>query len=231
MGQTVNIIILLFILAGGVIGFKKGFLKEGISAIGTILVLVLSFILKNPISEFLYTSLPFLNFGLLKTIPVLNVLIYEFLAFLIIYVILELVLKLILKLTGLVEFILKATIILGIPSKILGFLFGLIEYFFLAFVILSVLTYFPYTNTYVMESDVAVAIIDNTPVLPKYSRDVEVAAQEIYGLWGKYNEYQDKNEFNKETLDIVLKYEILKPETAEKLVDSGKLKIKENSNG
>ena len=76
-----------------------------------------------------------------------------------------------------------------------------------------------------MESDVAVAIIDNTPVLPKYSRDVEVAAQEIYGLWGKYNEYQDKNEFNKETLDIVLKYEILKPETAEKLVNSGKLKI------
>ncbi len=225
MAQTVNVIILLFILAGGVIGFTKGFLKEGVSALGTILVLVLSFILKNPISQILYTNLPFLEFGILKTVPVLNVLIYEALAFLIIYVVLEMVLKLILKVTGLVELILRATIILGIPSKILGFLFGLVEYYFLAFIILSLLSYFPYTNTYIMDSTTAVAILDKTPVLPKYSNDAKEAANEIYGLWAKYDEYDDKNAFNKDTLDIVLKYEVLKPDTAKKLIDSGKLKI------
>lgn len=225
MTNIVNVIILLFILAGGVIGFKRGFLKEGVSAIGTILVLVLAFILKNPISEILYTNLPFLNFGILKSIPILNVLIYEALAFLIIYVVLELVLKLILKVTGLVELILKATIILSIPSKILGLLFGLIEYYFLAFVVLSVLSYFPYTNTYIMDSSYAVAILDKTPVLPEYSRDVKEAANEIYDLWADYEKYDDKNKFNQETLEIVLKYDILKPETAEKLVSSNKLQI------
>ncbi len=225
MTQTVNVIILLFILAGGVIGFKRGFLKEGVSALGTIIVLVLSFILKNPISEILYTNLPFLNFGILKSIPVLNVLIYEALAFLIIYVILELVLKFILKITGLVELILKATIILSIPSKILGLVFGLIEHYFLAFVLLSVLSYFPYTNTYIMDSSYAVAILDKTPILPEYSNGVKESANEIYSLWSNYDSYKDKNKFNQETLDIILKYNILKPETAEKLVNSNKLQI------
>ena len=225
MANIVNVIILLFILVGGVIGLKRGFLKEGVSAIGTILVLVLSFILKNPLSEILYTNLPFLNLGILKSIPVLNVLIYEALAFLICYVVLELVLKLLLKVTGLVELILKATIILSIPSKILGFIFGLVEYYFIVFVLLSIFSYFPYTNTYVMESSYAVAILDKTPVLPEYSNDVKIAANEIYSLWTDYENYDDKNKFNQETLDIVLKYERLKPETAEKLVNSGKLKI------
>ena len=61
MAQTVNVIILLFILVGGVVGLKRGFLKEGVSAIGTIIVLVLSFILKNPVSAILYNNLPCFN--------------------------------------------------------------------------------------------------------------------------------------------------------------------------
>ena len=136
------------------------------------------------------------------------------------------ILNLIIKLTGLLDLVLKATIILSIPSRLLGLVFGLIEYYFLTFIIISVLSYFPYTNNYIMESDVAVSIIENTPILPKYSNDAAVAANKIYTLWDNYGSYTDKNDFNLDVLDVSLKYQILKPLEAEKLINSGKLVIK-----
>ena len=50
----VDIIILMIILAGGIIGFKRGVIKQSVLTIGMILVVVLSFLLKNPLSAFLY---------------------------------------------------------------------------------------------------------------------------------------------------------------------------------
>ena len=76
--SIVDVIIILAILMGAVVGFKRGLTTQLVSTIGIILVMVLAFILKNPISKFMYENLPFLDFGgLLKGLPVLNIIVYE----------------------------------------------------------------------------------------------------------------------------------------------------------
>ena len=126
--NIVDAIIILIILLGGVIGFKEGIIKKLTSVIGLILVVILSFTLKNYLSVIFYENLPFFDlWGAFKGIQVLNIIFYEMLAFLIIASVLTLVYRLFLGVSGLIEKILKATVILSIPSKILGFFAGLLE--------------------------------------------------------------------------------------------------------
>ena len=57
--NIIDVLIILMIVASGVLGFKKGFTRELVSLVGIFLVVILSFLLKNPISTFLYQHLPF----------------------------------------------------------------------------------------------------------------------------------------------------------------------------
>ena len=83
--NVIDIIIILFILLGGVAGFKAGVLKKIVSFVGLFIVVYLSFRLKNYLSPFFYENLPFFNFwGIFKGIQVLNIIFYEFLSFIII---------------------------------------------------------------------------------------------------------------------------------------------------
>ena len=50
-------------------------------------------------------------------------------------------------------------------------------------------------------------------------------AKEFTSIKDKYTGTTNNNEFNLETLDLFLKYGIVTPETAQKLIDNGKLKI------
>ena len=104
----VDIIIVLVILLSGVIGLKRGFTKELVCFLGFFLVIVLSFILKNPVSSFFYNHLPFFKFGgLFKGITSINILLYEVLAFLIIASILLIILRLVIFATSVFEKLLK----------------------------------------------------------------------------------------------------------------------------
>ena len=137
----VDAIILLIILLGGVIGFKEGVIKELTSIIGLVIVVIVSFSLKNYLSVLFYENLPFFNFwGIFKGIQVLNIVFYEMLAFIIIASLLTVAYRILLSITGLIEKILKATIILSIPSKILGLFIGALEYYLVVFVLLYVVT-------------------------------------------------------------------------------------------
>ena len=140
--NIIDIGIILFILSGAIIGLKRGFTKQLVSSIGFILIVILSFILKNPVSIFFYEHLPFFKFsGIIKGVTVLNIALYEIFAFFIVFSILTIVYKFLLLATSIFEKVLKATIILGIPSKILGAILGFIQYFILAFIILYVLNF------------------------------------------------------------------------------------------
>ena len=87
--NIVDVIILLFLGLGAVTGFIRGFFKQTVISVGTILVIVLSFILKNPLSMILYENLPFFKMGGLTS---LNILLYETFAFIICVAILSIVL-------------------------------------------------------------------------------------------------------------------------------------------
>ena len=56
--NIVDVIIILFILLMGLTGLKRGFFKELVMIFGTILALVLSFKLKDPLANFFCINLP-----------------------------------------------------------------------------------------------------------------------------------------------------------------------------
>lgn len=227
--NIIDIIIMLFILLGGVIGFKEGVIKKTTSIVGLILVIVISFILKNHLSVFFYENLPFIDFwGVFKGIQVLNIVFYEVIAFLLIASVLMIVYKVLMLLTGFIEKILKATIILSIPSKILGFFVGLLEAYIWIYVALFVLTLPIFNIKSIYNSESAMFIMTKTPVLSKYTEKTVDIYNELYDIV-KNKDTKTSEQINKEAMELMLEYEIITPESAQKLVDKNKVSLKDDS--
>lgn len=224
--NIIDVLIILVILFGAVTGFKNGFTKQLISFIGTILVILLSFALKNYVSELLYTYLPFFKFGgILKGVTVLNIAIYEIIAFFLVFSVLMVILRVALFASKIFETVLKFTIILGIPSKILGAFVGALEYFLLVFIGLYILTLPVFDIEGMNHSKLRNQILNDTPILSKYSKDALSVFDEFKMLKEKYEVEDNANQFNLETLDVFLKYKIITPESVEKLIEKKKLQI------
>ena len=224
----VDIIILLFILIGGLYGFKEGAIKKITSLVGIILVFVISFILKNKLSVYFYENLPFIDlWGVFKGIQVLNIIFYEVVAFLIIVSILMLIYQIILKISGLVEAILKATVILSIPSKIIGFFIGLIESYIWVYVILFVMT-LPVINVKeIYESKIANFIMKDTPYLSKYTNKTIELYNDMYTIVDNRKDMTNI-ELNEETMDLMLKYDIITHESAKDLIQRNKVEVSDS---
>lgn len=220
--NVIDAVILLFLLWGAVLGFKKGVIKSVVSLVGTILVVVLSFYLKNPLSVFLYTYLPFFEFG----IAAINILIYEAIAFLIVFSILMAVLKIVIKLSGLIETLLKFTVVLSIPSKILGAIFGFFEYYVFAFIILFILAQVNINSDLITSSKLADKILSNTPVMSNVCNDTYTVVKEIISLNKEYKTSNDKDKLNNEAIDLMLKYNLVSKENVVKLQNKKKFDFK-----
>lgn len=227
--NLVDAIILLIILLGGVIGFKEGVIKKLTSVVGLVIVIVLSFALKNKLSVIFYENLPFFNlWGAFKGIQVLNILFYEMLAFVIIASVLTVVYRLILGFTGIIEKVLKATIILSIPSKILGFIVGLVENYIWVYLILFILTLPVINLKEVYDSKTAVFIMEKTPILSKYTNKTLDIYNDLYTIIDSEGT-KTNEQVNEEAMDLMLKYEIITKESAKKLIDKNKVNINDDS--
>ena len=224
--NIIDIIIILILLMGGVIGFKNGVIRQTVSFVGFFIVVILSYFLKDFVSVILYKFVPFFSFsGSLAGVTTLNILIYEVIAFLLVYVILMAIYHFIVRVTRIVETILKFTVILGIPSKLLGMVVGFIETYIMVFIGLYCLSLPIFKIPMMNESGVRNTILNRTPGLSSaVSKSLNVV-NEFADLKEKYKDTTNKNELNKETLDLFLKYNVVRYDTAQELVDSGKLKI------
>lgn len=224
MVSIIDSIIIILLLLGAVVGFKAGVIKSAVSFLGTLLIIFFSFKLKNPISELMYMHLPFFNFsGELAGVSVFNVLIYEGLAFLIVFAVLEVLLKIVVFASGILESILRLTIVFGLFSKILGLIFGFIEYYIIVFAGVFMLNCFSNTALLVSQSSLATNILNNTPVLTKYFEEPKKAIDEILQLSELYND--DKEAYNKSAFEILIKYNVISKEQATKLLEKDKIKI------
>ena len=65
----------------------------------------------------------------------------------------------------------------------------------------------------------------NTPILSSVADKPIKVLDEFKDLRVKYKDSKDANEFNLETLDLFLKYDITSTDTVNSLIESGKLKI------
>lgn len=224
--SIVDIIIIVVLLFYVLKGFSNGVLKEGVSFIGGIAVIVLAFLLKNPLSVFLYQTLPFFKFGgMLSGISVLNIIIYELIAFLMVAVVLLVIYEMILKVTRLIDTIVKLTFVFALPSKLLGIIVGFVEGIVMVFILLFVFMQFEVTREFITKSKYADSILANTPVLGQAVKPVYNSLKEIYDVAEHYKDEEDKDKANLESLDILMKYNVIEPKNVEILHSSGKLKM------
>ena len=173
----------------------------------------------------MYLHLPFFNFsGDLAGVTVLNILIYEGLAFLICFAILEILLKVVVFASGILEKILRLTIVFGLFSKILGLIFGFIEYYCIIFTGLFLISIFNPATTIIKDSKLASSILNNTPVLKNTFAGPKAAIDEILELQNTYKD--DKTGYNEAAFSILIKYNIITKNQAEKLINTKKIDIK-----
>ena len=225
--NIIDALIILIIVASGIVGFKKGFTREVVSFVGIFLVVILSFILKNPVSAFLYEHLPFFEFGgIFKGITSLNIILYEVIAILLVMSVLIVILKIITMVTKVFETLLKFTIVLGIPSKLLGMVVGFIEGFVWVFIGLYILSLPVFNIKEVDESKYKDTILESVPILSSMADDTVKVIGEFTELKKQYDDTSiNSSEFNYKTMEVFLKYNVITVESVEKLQEKGKLKI------
>lgn len=220
--NILDALIIIFLLVGALAGYRRGLVKQAVLLVGLVVVLVLSFYIRVPVSTFFYKNLPFFNFdGILQGMTVLNILLYEVIAFLIVFSILYLVLRILLKISGLIEKLLRATIILGFFSRIGGMIVGAIESYVIVFLILFVFSQ-PFINISGLEnSKFCDKILEHTPILSDMTEDIRHVTDEIEDI---IESYKGKDvDFNEKTIELFIKYEIITEENINLLKEKGKL--------
>lgn len=227
--NVVDVIIIALLILGGVAGFKAGVIKKLTDFIGMFVVIILAFYLKNYISVIMYENLPFFNFfGLINGIDALNILLYEVIAFLVIFIALLFVLKVLLMLTGLVEKILKATVILSIPSKLLGIVVGVIEMYVYLFLILVIVSLPIFDSSFLKDSKMNNFILNNTPVLSGVSEEIIDIYGDVYNIIDN-RKNKTNEQLNEEILKVLIDKKVVTKESAKKLVDKNKIHINDKS--
>lgn len=219
----VNIVILFVILSGIFNGYKKGFFESGVRLLGLVVSVIGAYLLKNPISVFMYTHLPFFKFkGLFSGVSILNILVYEVIAFIITFSILMIIINIIAKITGLIDRILSLIFFMGIPSKILGALIGFVKTIVVLYFAIFAFKIGANIFGFEMKESLADDIV-NIPILKDTFGDSLKSLDEITVLAKEYEDTKNKEEFNNKAIGILLKYNVITEENLQILIDNGKI--------
>lgn len=227
--SIVDAFIIMFVALGGIVGFKQGAIKTATQFIGLFVVIIVSFILKDELMVLMYENLPFFNFfGIIKGIGAVNILLYQLIAFLVIFAALMFVLKVLLVVTGLVEKILKMTIFLSIPSKILGIFIGALQYYVYVFIVLYVLNIPIFNLTFINDSKLGNIVLENTPLLSDIVDDTVNVYSDVWNII-KNKEDKTNSEINTLVLATLLDNKLISIESAKTLVEKNKIYIEDPS--
>lgn len=221
-----DIIIVILIISEIIVGSRQGVIRALASLIGLVVIFFVSFTFKGVIGNVLCKYLPFFKFAPpIDGLVSLNILIYQVIAFLIIISILYGVYKIFLKVSKLFQKLVNATVILELPSKILGALVASVEGYIYIFAILLILM-IPLRNFPMFSSSKLVhKIVYETPVLSDYTGNLSNAMARVYDLADKLtNEELETNDANLQLIDSMLEYKIVTKKTVEQLVVLDKLK-------
>lgn len=220
----IDILIFVIILAFVIVGYKQGVVRELIQLIGVILMFYISYLIKNPVGNFLCSVFPFFKFtGSISGLVTLNILMYQIIAFILVFSILLTLYMFILKISKILQKVVNMTILLWWPSKVAGALVGFIEGYIIVFIALIILMV-PFGDSILLESNYKDKIIYDTPILSKYTYDFTRSIKEIYSLGKKVsNKEIDTNKANLETIDIMLKNNLVSKNTIENLNNKNKL--------
>ena len=224
----VDIIIILLLILSFIVGFKHGVIRQVVSLVGIVVTYVLAYKLKGYLGNFFCQIFPFSQFsGNIQGLTTLNIIIYELLAFIIIFAMIFVIYEVVVNVSKLFEKIIDATLILTIPSKILGGVVSLIEGYILIFLVIIILL-IPLRGTGIIEgSFLANKIVYNTPVLSSSAANLTDSISQTISLVDKIsNNKISIDEANRELLKVELNYKIIDGRTAKELNDRNKISVK-----
>jgi len=228
MNMFVDILLIVFIVLGTFAGTRRGLIKTAVGFVGLVAIVILSYSLKNPLANFLIDTLPFLQFGgAIEGLTSLNILLYNIISFVVVFILMYCVLNIILALTGFVDTLLKFTVIWIIPSKIGGAILGFLEAWVFLFLVVFVLSQFKFTNTFIKDSTVSNIMLNNTPIIGNYLSGARDAAKDIYEGIEEYSKDETKTttDLNLYILQIQINNGLISKEKAQELLDTGKINL------
>ena len=217
--------IILLLIMFLIVGFKNGVIREAFSLIGIIAVFILSFVFKGLLGNLMCIILPFFKLsGVIEGFSVINILIYQIIAFMLVFAILLTIYEIFLKISKFIQKLVNLTIILILPSKLLGAVVSLIKGVIVLFAVFIVLM-IPLKNSELFTGSTMVnQILYKTPILSQSSNNYINTVEEIYNLAEKVsNKKISTNAANLELLDMMLKHKIVNKSTVESLVKLHKL--------
>lgn len=222
----VDIIGIAFLILGALAGFHKGVIKSLVQLIGTVCVAIIAYELKGYVAGFLMDKLPFFDFGgIFHGVTAMTILMYELASFVVIYILLYCILNILISLSGVIEKLLKMTIVLAIPSKILGLIVGAIEGLAFAFLVLFIMFHIPLTTNYVKDSTSGLILLERMPFMSTVMNKTTLALNDINDLANKFKENDNRKELNIQVLSTLIHYKIITKEEVEKLGKTDKLDI------
>lgn len=189
--MIIDILIIIFLFFGFLLGFKRGFVKSLVSMFGTLIVFFLAYFFKKPVGNFFSSIFPFFDFNGLSF---LNIFLYQALAFILLLILFSVLLRIVISVVSVFEKILNATIILGLAPKILGGILGFIKNYIIVFIILYVLSFPMFSN--VIESSKLKNIFLNHSFLENINTEIANIDEndEALEMMIKYNLISEDNQ-------------------------------------
>ena len=227
MNYAVDIIVVILILLGTYLGWRKGLIKSLVSVIGLVAIFIISFAIKDKIANILIDNLPFFSLPGLEGLTSINVLLYNVIAFLVIFILLYCLLNIIIAITGFVDTLLKFTVIWIIPSKIGGAIVGFIESWVFVYLALFVISLFSVTAGFVWDGKVSSFILNHTPVINRLTGGAKTAINEITDAIEEFRNDSEKTteDLNLRILQIEIVNGVISKEKAQELIDTGKVEL------
>ena len=122
----------------------------------------------------------------------------------------------------------KATVILSIPSNILGIVVGAIESYVYVFLALVVFTLPIFKLPYIKESNIGNFMLNNTPILTGISEEMVDIYGNVYEIVSE-RDNKTNEELNEEVITFLIEKKVLTKESAKKLVEQNKIHISDTS--
>lgn|SRR5574344_807471 len=224
--NILDALIYIALIWAAVGGWQRGVFYKLVSLVGFFLSVVIAFSLKNVVTSWLYGFAPFFQFsGVLKDVKVMNILLYEVLAFTLVLAVLLAAVKILQLFSGFLQKVLNATFIFGLPSKLLGIVLGFLEGWIIVFVACYFMT-LPFFNLKVIRnSEMRQKVLNSTPALSNMIGDAVEVTDALNVMMDKYKYNYDPNAFNLEALDLFLNKKIVTVKAVDKLIEKNKLQI------
>lgn len=222
--NIVDIGMLILVALCALKGYKSGVLKSLVSLAAFVVSAIIAYSFKGYLANFLSDILPFYNFGgTFEGITSISILFYHGLSFIVLFIISYSILNILIIFAGFLDKILKATIVLYLPSKILGAIVGFIEGMMISFVIIFTMAQLPFTQEYVIESSYGYTILNRMPIIRTVLADCTVISSEIAEIIVSSD--KDSEETQTQVLNVFIKYKLVEPETINKYIEEGKLNL------